>query len=269
MKKKILDMIVVRASQPHTDYMLLQLKAADGSALPRMVPGQFVDVRIDDAPGVLLRRPISINLVDRRRGELWLLVHAVGEGTRRLARLRARDIINVVLPLGRGFTLPEEDAEERYLLVGGGVGVAPLLFLGQELLLRGSEPTFLLGARSASDLLQLELFSAMGPTYVTTEDGTAGERGFVTQHSMWNATDAAPFTRICTCGPKPMMQAVARMAAERGIACEVSLENMMACGLGACLCCVEQTREGNVCVCKEGPVFDSAKLRWLPGSREE
>ena len=124
---------------------------------------------------------------------------------------------------------------------------------------RGCQPTFLLGGRSVNDLLQLDHFRRFGEVCLTTEDGSAGERGFVTQHSLWQQ---ASFDRICTCGPKPMMMAVARLAREKGIPCEASLENLMACGLGACLCCVEDTTEGNVCVCKEGPVFSTDKLKW-------
>ena len=99
----------------------------------------------------------------------------------------------------------------------------------------------------------------MGDVYVTTEDGSMGEKGFVTQHSLLSQEH---FDRIATCGPKPMMMAVARYARATGSSCEVSLENMMACGLGACLCCVEKTVEGHVCVCKEGPVFNINKLLW-------
>ena len=135
----------------------------------------------------------------------------------------------------------------------------PLLYMGQEMAAKGCKPTFLLGARSAGDLLQLDHFRSQGDVYLTTEDGSVGERGFVTQHSIWQQ---ASFDRICTCGPKPMMIAVARLAREKGIPCEASLENLMACGLGACLCCVEDTTDGNVCVCKEGPVFSIEKLKW-------
>ena len=257
MSKYILDLILRRTSQPSPGYVVLQL--TDPSApLPEMLPGQFVEVRVDDSPTTFLRRPISINLVDRAANELWLLVHAVGAGTRALAQLKEGARVNVVLPLGNGFTLPTSTAE-RYLLVGGGGGTAPLLYMGQELVARGVRPVFLLGARSAADLLQLDHFRQLGDVCVTTEDGSLGERGFVTQHSLWQQAD---FTRICTCGPKPMMQAVARLAREKGIPCEASLENLMACGLGACLCCVEDTTDGNVCVCKEGPVFNIEKLKW-------
>ena len=277
MKKYILDLIVKRTTHPRPGYVVLQLTDPTGP-LPEMLPGQFVEVRVDGSPSTFLRRPISINLIDREANELWLLVHAVGAGTRTLARLEAGAEVNVVLPLGRGFTLPEVPSQmscethssrenreaqslkaARYLLVGGGVGTAPLLYLGQELVARGCRPTFLLGGRSANDLMQLEHFQRFGDVFLTTEDGTSGERGFVTQHSLWQN---ASFDQICTCGPKPMMVAVARLAREKGIACEASLENMMACGLGACLCCVEDTTDGNVCVCKEGPVFSTDKLKW-------
>ena len=124
---------------------------------------------------------------------------------------------------------------------------------------KGMEPTFLLGARSAGDLLQQDKFKALGRVFVTTEDGSEGEKGFVTQHSL---LQQEKFTQISVCGPKPMIVAVARYAKSLNTPCEVSLENMMACGLGACLCCVEDTEMGNVCVCKEGPVFDIKKLKW-------
>lgn len=257
MKKYILDLELWHISEPRPGYAVLQLTDSRGP-LPAMAPGQFVEVRVDGSASTFLRRPISINYVDREANELWLLVHAVGDGTRALAHLKEGALVNVVLPLGRGFTMPTR-AEERVLLVGGGVGTAPLLYLGQELARMGCKPTFLLGARSADDLLQLDLFQALGTVCVTTEDGSSGERGFVTQHSQWQS---ASFDRIFTCGPKPMMAAVARLAREKGIACEASLENMMACGLGACLCCVEDTTDGNVCVCKEGPVFNIEKLKW-------
>ena len=139
------------------------------------------------------------------------------------------------------------------------MGVAPLLYLGKVLKEKGLEPTFLLGARSAKDLLMLSEFEKYGRVLVTTEDGTMGEKGFVTNHSVLQQEQ---FDMIQVCGPTPMMKAVARYASEKGIECEVSLENLMACGLGACLCCVEKTKEGNLCVCKEGPVFNIKRLLW-------
>ena len=255
MKKYVSDLKVVSVEHIHEKYVLLKL--TQDNPLPVMMPGQFVEVRVDDSPATFLRRPISINFVDRKHNHLWLLVAAVGNGTRRLARLQAGDTLNCLFPLGNSFSMP--DSPKKVLLVGGGVGVAPLLYMGQQLVARGMEPTFLLGARSAADLLLLDEYKKYGRVCLTTEDGSAGERGFVTNHSiLQNET----FDQISTCGPKPMMMAVARYAREKGIYCEASLENLMACGLGACLCCVEDTVDGHVCVCKEGPVFNTRRLKW-------
>lgn len=257
MKKYILDLTVRAVEHLNARYVLLKL-TDDQQTLPEMLPGQFVEVRIDDSPSTMLRRPISIHYVDRDANELWLLVALVGDGTRRLGSLSAGDTLNCVLPLGNGFTMANRP-DERILLVGGGVGVAPLLYFGERLKAVGAVPTFLLGARSASDLLMLDRFQAIGTVAVTTEDGSMGEKGFVTNHSL---LQQATFDRISTCGPKPMMVAVARYAAQANIPCEASLENLMACGLGACLCCVEKTVDGNLCVCTEGPVFDTRRLLW-------
>ncbi len=256
MKKYVLDLEVKSVERLHERYVLLRL--THENPLPPMLPGQFVEVRVDGSPGTFLRRPISINYVDEANNELWLLVATVGDGTRRLARLTAGERLNCVLPLGNSFTMPA-DPSKRLLLVGGGVGVAPLLYFGKCIAEMGAKPTFLLGARSAQDLLLLDEFNKYGRVYVTTEDGSAGERGFVTNHSLLQKEH---FDQISTCGPKPMMVAVARYASKADIDCEASLENMMACGLGACLCCVEKTTEGNICVCKEGPVLNIKKLLW-------
>ena len=223
-----------------------------------MLPGQFAEILVEGSSSTFLRRPISINFVDEQNNELWLLIQTVGEGTRRLAELTAGTQLNLVLPLGNGFTMPKSP-ESRLLLVGGGVGTAPLLYFGKKLTEMGCTPTFLLGARTEADLLQLEEFRRYGRVFVTTEDGSAGEKGFVTQHSVLANEQ---FDQISTCGPKPMMVAVARFANSCSTYCEVSLENMMACGVGACLCCVEKTVKGNVCVCTEGPVFNIKDLTW-------
>ena len=264
--KSIVDFRIKEVSPCGDRAVLLRLSAP--GAMPECVPGQFVQVRVDGSRDTFLRRPISIHWADTAAGELWLLVQLVGEGTRRLGQLRAGDSLNLVMPLGNGFSgldalraaaAAAGVSEPKPLLVGGGVGVAPLYYYGAWLKARGVEPTFLLGARSKGLLLQLEAFEAVGRVFVTTEDGSLGERGFVTQHSVLSHER---FTGIHVCGPAPMMKAVARYAGAEGIACEVSLENMMACGLGACLCCVEKTVRGNVCVCKEGPVFNINELTW-------
>jgi dihydroorotate dehydrogenase electron transfer subunit len=258
MKKYILDLTVSAVERISEKHVLIRL--TDERPLPEMVPGQFVEVRVDGSATTFLRRPISINFVDRVQNELWLMVAMVGDGTRRLGELKVGDKLNCVLPLGNGFTLtPHPSALTYHLLVGGGVGVAPLLYLGAQMKEQDMEPTFLLGARTANDLLMLNEFKKYGRVCVTTEDGSEGELGFVTNHSL---LQQERFDRIYTCGPTPMMKAVARYAREKDIDCEASLENLMACGLGACLCCVEKTVDGNLCVCKDGPVFDVQRLLW-------
>ena len=206
MKKFILDLTVTENLRLHTNYVLLKLTSQ--TVLPEMLPGQFAEIRIDGSPTTFLRRPISINYVDRQRNEVWFLIQLVGDGTKRLAQVNRGEIINVVLPLGNSFTMPEKPSD-KLLLVGGGVGTAPMLYLGEQLAKNGSKPTFLLGARSNKDLLQLEDFAAYGEVYTTTEDGSHGEKGYVTQHSILNKIK---FEQIYTCGPKPMMMAVAKYA---------------------------------------------------------
>ena len=252
-----MDLRVTSVEQLSERYLLLVATNPAGS-LPEMCPGQFAQLRIDDSKETFLRRPISIHRVDYERNEVSFLIQKVGKGTASLWQKQPGSTLNAILPLGKGFTMPSSP-EQKVLLVGGGVGIAPLLFMGEAMQKMGAKPTFLLGARSKTDLLKLDAYRAQGTVYVTTEDGSEGEKGFVTQHSI---LQREKFDSIAVCGPKPMMMAMASYAKQMGTPCEVSLENMMACGLGACLCCVEDTKEGNVCVCKEGPVFDVEKLKW-------
>ena len=257
MRKYVLDLQVTSAVQLSECYLLLLATNPAGS-LPEMCPGQFAQLRIDDSKETFLRRPISLHCLDYEKNEIGFLIQKVGEGTASLWRKQPGSMLNAILPLGKGFTMPSSP-EQKFLLVGGGVGIAPLLFMGEEILRMGAKPTFLLGARSKTDLLRLDAYQACGDVYVTTEDGSEGEKGFVTQHSI---LQKEKFDRVVVCGPKPMMMAMASYAKQTGTTCEVSLENMMACGLGACLCCVEETKDGNVCVCKEGPVFNIDELKW-------
>ena len=206
MKKYVSDLRVVSVEHVSGKHVLIKL-TQDGR-LPDILPGQFVEVRVDGSPSTFLRRPISVNFVDYDANQLWLLVAAVGDGTRRLASLQAGDVLNCMFPLGNSFTMPA-NGEDKVLLVGGGVGVAPLLYFGKRLNDVGCKPVFLLGARSKGDLLMLDEFEKYGRVCLTTEDGTAGERGFVTNHSV---LDKIRFDRIASCGPKPMMVAVAKYA---------------------------------------------------------
>lgn len=252
--KKITDFRLIEKKEwAKSTYLLLQ----SDEPLEEIKAGQFVQVRVDDAQHTYLRRPISIHDVDYQNRTITLLVQRVGEGSNKIADTELNDTLNIIYPLGNGFTIPEKN--QNAILVGGGIGIAPLYYLGKMLKEKGVEPQFLLGGRSKSDLIMLEDFESVGKVYITTNDGSLGEEGFVTQHSIWKEKK---FDMIYTCGPKPMMMALTKMARENNIDCEVSLENLMACGLGACLCCVENTIEGHVCVCKEGPVININKLLW-------
>ncbi len=255
MKKVLVDLTVKEVQHVNANCVLLVMHSDE--PLPETLPGQFAELRVDNTPTVVLRRPISVHSFDAEKNEVGFLVQVVGDGTRWLASLKEGDKINTLMPLGNGFTLPEERGE-RCLLVGGGVGSAPLYYLAQELKERDCDFALLIGARSAKDLYRRDAYEALGRVEYTTEDGSLGEKGYVTNHSMLSEK----FDKIYTCGPKPMMLAVAKYARENGIACEVSLENKMACGLGACLCCVEDTKEGHKCVCTDGPVFSIDELKW-------
>lgn len=257
MKKQIKDYVVRSNERLSDSYSLLKLQPADGSAIIDTCAGQFVEVEVPDSKSTFLRRPISINFVDRERNELWLLVRVAGEGTRHLVALAEGRVLSLVLPLGKGFSIPA-DTVSKVLLAGGGVGVAPMLYLGSELKKRGFEVAFLLGARSKGDLLELEELEKIGSVYVSTDDGSMGEHGLITKNSALQKS----WQMLYCCGPMPMMKAMASYAMRNNIECEVSLENRMACGVGACLCCVEDTVEGNLCVCKEGPVFNIKRLKW-------
>lgn len=264
--KAELDFVVRECVQLTPSYSLLTLAYNPHGGLQGDVgfdfsiirPGQFVQVRIDGCSNTFLRRPISISFVDVAAKEIQLLVRRAGEGTDWLCSRNKGDFVNVILPLGNGFFL--EQAGRKPLLVGGGVGVAPLLYLGKVLNDAGITPTFLLAAKTAEDLLLTERFRQYGEVIISTDDGTAGAPGLVTS----NPALERSWSHMYVCGPKPMMVALARLAGEKGVECEVSLENTMACGLGACLCCVEDTKEhGNVCVCTDGPVFNARDLKWI------
>ncbi|MDR1682921.1 MAG: dihydroorotate dehydrogenase electron transfer subunit [Candidatus Symbiothrix sp.] len=256
--KKYIDDWVVRENRKLTDHAFL-LKLQLNRELPEIHAGQFVQILVENAENVFLRRPISIHSVDPETRTMDLLAQIVGKGTCKLANLHVNSSVNLIYPLGNGFTIPINNKQQKLLLIGGGVGIAPLLFLGQTLKKQGFTPIFLLGARSAKDVLLLTEFQQTGEAYITTEDGSLGEKGFVTNHSLLASGD---FDFIYTCGPQAMMLAVAHYAKQHQISCEASLENRMACGIGACLCCVEKTIQGNLCVCTEGPVFNINDLSW-------
>lgn len=257
MKKYTLDFIVKESLMISDSYALITLTPAGGAPVPHSLPGQFVQVATGDK-GTFLRRPISINDVDHEANTMSLLVREAGDGTRWMISRRPGDTMSIILPLGNGFDIKHAAMSDRFLLVGGGVGIAPMLYLARALNAKGIRPTVLIGARDAAGLLLRDRFASIADLYFTTEDGSEGVKGFVTHSDAWTQ----PWDKVYCCGPVPMMKAVARICRDKETACEVSLENMMACGIGACLCCVEKTVKGNVCVCSEGPVFSTEQLTW-------
>lgn len=226
------------------------------SQLPKMFPGQFVQVKVENN-NVFLRRPISIHDVDYAGNNFSVLVQVVGEGTKSMARLSPGSVLDVVFPLGNSFSMPQ--AGEKPLLIGGGVGIAPLKFLAKQLIINGFKPDILLGFREVKRVICYEDFIEIGKVFVTTEDGSLGVKGYVTDHPVLVSGE---YDKVYCCGPEAMMRAVAAKCKENGIKCEVSLENLMGCGIGVCLCCVVDTVNGNTCTCTDGPVFNIDQLKW-------
>lgn len=240
--------------------VLMAFDTLDGESMPPIAAGQFVQVKIDGCPEAMLRRPISVCNVGK---QLLLFVRPVGPGTRTLTSLDEGALVNMILPLGHGFSIDSDDvAGKKALLVGGGVGCAPLVKLSHDLAESGADVTVIVGGRTSTEVEGLQnLYHGAARIEISTDDGSEGAPGLVTANPAF-VPDA--YDRIYCCGPTPMMKAVARAANAAGVWCEVSLENRMACGIGACLCCVEDTDHGNVCVCTEGPVFNINRLpSWL------
>ena len=255
MAKRIDDFKIIENKRITEDLFILVL--AGDEEVAEFKPGQFVQVRVDDSSGTFLRRPISIHDVDYSLNTFKLLIQTAGPGTHKLAKLLPGDTLNLVYPLGNFFTDPSEG--ERVLLVGGGVGVAPLLFMGKHLLSVGCKPDWLLGFRNKERIIDLDEYWSIGTVYLTTEDGSEGEKGYVTSHPVLSERH---YDRIYCCGPDPMMKAVGNYCRDNNINCELSLENLMACGFGICLCCIVSTVRGNICTCTEGPVFNITELKW-------
>lgn len=255
MSKRIEDLRVTGNTRIGKDLFILELFSERG--LPGLGPGQFAQVRIDGSPATFLRRPISIHDVDYEANTVKLLIQIAGEGTKKLSETEAGTFINLVYPLGNTFSKP--GSGEKVLLTGGGCGVAPLLFLARNLKFSGFVPDILLGFRNRERMTEIEEYRAVGNVFITTEDGSEGVKGFVTDHPVLYSNT---YDRVFCCGPDPMMKAVARYCRDRDIVCEVSLEKLMACGVGVCLCCVAETVRGNVCTCTEGPVFNTKELKW-------
>jgi dihydroorotate dehydrogenase electron transfer subunit len=255
MKKKIEDFIVTGNRVIADGFFILKLKTS--TPLGDVRPGQFVQALVTDSPGTFLRRPLSVHDIDLASNTLSILIQKAGAGTERLSRLKPGDRLNLIWPLGNSFTMPGKG--EKVLLAGGGCGMAPLLYLARKIKETGAEVHFALGFRNRSRVLEFDEYARIGHVHLATEDGSEGFRGFVTDLPAFREVK---WDRVYGCGPEPMMKAIASECSARGIFCEVSLENLMACGMGICLCCIVPTTKGNLCSCTDGPVFNIRELKW-------
>lgn len=218
-------------------------------------PGQFAMVRGNWGADPILPRAFSLVEV----GDIGaIFVRAIGKGTELLVQMRKGDQLFVLGPIGRGFSEPGDQIEP--ILVAGGVGVAPLLFLAERLFQKGKKATFIYGARTADALFFGERIAAAADLVTVTEDGSAGEQGVVTE-PLERIVGASKKAQIFACGPESMLKAVAAIAAKRGCYCEVALESRMACGMGVCKGCAVPAAGGDYrYVCSDGPVFRSEEI---------
>lgn len=212
-------------------------------------PGQFVNIAVD---GKFLRRPISV--CDYEEGKMTLLYDVVGEGTRWLSQRAGGDRLDLLVGLGNGFDI--KVSCDAPALLGGGIGVAPLLNLARCLVAAGKSPVAVLGFNKGEDVVLVEELSALGvPVYVSTVDGSRGSKGFVTDALRENNLNPDYFY---ACGPLPMLKALCALP----IPGQLSLDERMACGFGVCMCCSLETVNGPKRICKEGPVFKKEELIW-------
>lgn len=255
MGKRIGDFKVLKNSRLNQDHFILELLSPD--SIEDIMPGQFAEIRIDKSKETFLRRPFSFHNVDFRHNKVEFLIQIAGKGTHVLSQIAPGEYLNIIYPLGNSFTMPEKG--EKVILVGGGSGVAPLLFLSQKLYFNGVTPDIILGYRTRERIIEYTKFLEFGKVYVATEDGSEGFKGLVSNHPL--IVDGK-YDRIYCCGPEPMMKKIALIAKSKNTFCEVSLENLMACGMGICLCCAVNTIKGNLLTCTDGPVFNINDLAW-------
>ncbi len=243
MKQSIFTIIENRPIAASVYKMVLE---GDTSAIT--APGQFVNLKLD---GKFLRRPISV--CDAEDGKLTLIYKVVGEGTEAMSRSVAGTVFDILSGLGNGYDI--EKSGEYPLLLGGGVGVPPLYLLCKKLVAEGKKPTVVLGFNSAPDVFYENEFSALGArVIVTTADGSYGTKGFVT-----DAMKDLEYTHFYTCGPEPMLRAVHAASVTDG---QMSFEERMGCGFGACMGCSCKTLTGYKRICKEGPVMAKGEILW-------
>jgi len=224
-------------------------------------PGQFVMVKCADGIQPLLRRPLGVHNV--KGSEVEILYEIIGEGTKLLSQKKSGQALDIIGPLGIGFKFPKgSDPCGKNILIAGGMGVAPLLFLAKKI--NKSQVLVLIGAKTKQEILCKKEFKKLGCNVkVVTDDGSAGHKGFVTDllQDRGHLFKGVP-AMLYACGPKPMLKAVSEFSKRRKIPAQISFEEHMACGIGACLGCIVNTKSGQKRVCKEGPVFDAREIIW-------
>jgi dihydroorotate dehydrogenase electron transfer subunit len=252
----------LRAVRSWGDHFLFSVEAPAVGRGAR--PGQFVMVKVEEGTSPLLRRPLGIH--DADEGGIELFFKVAGAGTRILSRKRPGDPLDIVGPLGKGFTVGDGLRGKRAYLVGGGRGIAPLFFLARALAAAGALPTVFYGGLTVADVPLRDKFEQAGfELHCSTDDGSFGFSGFVTALVERELIRARPDI-VFACGPDPMMKALASITAKRGVPAEFSLESIMGCGIGACWGCVHRIRDGTgdgwVKICEEGPVFPGERILW-------
>ncbi len=254
---------IIRSEQLGGDIFRITMSAPDVAREAK--PGQFVMVRTAEGYDPLLARPFSVHQATAN-GWLQILVKVVGKGTRLLSELPEGRTVDLVGPLGRGFSLVKQ---ENICLIGGGIGTAPLFYLAKEIMRSGNPRKLLtlVGARNEQEVQAVTMgFEELGlGANFATDDGSLGHHGMVTELMLQNMSAKAEWL-VYSCGPHPMLRTVAKICRDNGWRCQVSMETMMACGMGACLgCAVPRSglEGGYVHVCKDGPVFDMDELAWL------
>lgn len=246
MPKTITEATVVGQQQLSATVKLIEVIAPEIAA--QALPGQFVNVRVSKGTAPLLRRPFGVAGVCREHGTFTMIYRVLGEGTQLLAELCSGDRLSIVGPLGNGFAT----GAAKPLLVGGGLGLAPLLYLAAAL---DGACDVLMGGHNADELFWTELYEQHSSNiYLTTDDGSAGTKGTV-MALLPELLAGGGYDRVYVCGPVPMMKAVAGACLAAGVPCQVSLEKYMACGLGACLSCACEGVGRRLKICKDGPVF--------------
>ncbi len=236
------------------------LEFESGVIAQNALPGQFVDIKVNAGIEPLLRRPLSIHRVKGTKVKLFYEV--VGAGTQVLSQRKPGELLDMIGPLGNGFDYRGAIKAKagKNILIAGGMGVAPLVFLAEKIKL--SKPLVLIGARTKKQILCAPEFRALGCTVkLATDDGSAGFKGRVTDLLKIILTQTQA-SQLFSCGPHAMLKAVSEIARENKVSAQLSLEEHMACGIGACLGCVVSTKTGYKRVCKDGPVFSSQELTW-------